>query len=895
MKSKNINRLIIIMILISFIPINASAEVTYFPPSADWQQGYWDATAGSSGQKTDTPQRMTFTIFGGAGDGDEIYYVSSSAIDVTNLSYLNITWSGSFGAVSGACVLGIGTVQADKVFTTNTTKTSTFSSTTTELDVSVYTGDYYIKIGGYTSSAGLGDSIVLYVYDISGFNYSASFPMNATSIGETSATVNGYLTDDGGSDCTCGFWIGKNTTNISSFDKNCTASGTYNAGDTFSFSNFVVAFGGVGPLDPAQYYYCRTWSYNDYAFNYSSNETYFLTKPTSPSSFSVTGRHARSIDLSWTNATVGPNTNHSVLIHYDTTAPVGSPTPDTYGTFGANISDASITTISGLAEDTTYYFVAWTYANDSGSPSMGWISEDFATCSGATEGGIYNITVRYENESESGNCVVNLSHWRIHEFIIHYDTGTDYIRFDNGICYSTLFGYFGSNESGNITIETNETIQYIEFHWNGSVGVNKHCYRVQIVDTGQRNITFYIRTNLPVYGEGTTKDYHVDSQAVTDPTSDVTIDTTYNMNEIIGVYVYNITVYPMWETVPEGNYTVGTNQIVVDSVNLNTNTTMVKVEYYTHIVVSGVASPLENSLVSYTYYFKDETPQGYFDSVGAMDAWTEIYCYNSTNEKLTIHKEYWSSEQKIYPMLIYNKKYRVGVGCSSITIPLIGNAPTGSTLSPDALVIPDPKNMTYAFFDIIDIDAGWNGPGNGFWVYYQDTLYGTNSVTFRVWNNTGSMVYNETSTQDYKNFTYAAASDILFYNWTITTNHTSFTENVTIQAPMYPGMTPISNINNISDLLDTILGNTPFENLDPLDPLGRYGQTVPWAEVLVGVVAIIIILSFGYFNAYVGTIACGLWLSFSYGAISGLPVAYLFVGVFLVAMAVVFALGGKFR
>jgi len=1028
MHRKTICKLILIMIFISLIPINAMSIIVKFPPAASWQQGYWDTTSGSSASKTDT--NMYFDIEGGGGDGDELYYVTNNLIDITNISYIKVRWKGTFAAVSGATVFGIGTVQADKNFNTNTTKTSTFSTTNTYLDVSNYTGLYYLKVGGYASSAGLADDINLWVYDIDMFNYSASFPLNATSVQETTATLRGYLDEDSNQSCGCNFWVCNQTNQFGSFiyyfdnynaggelwsqpgrmvddslattaslyipvhgirnqtlnGNNCTGydygpistveiryygfdddgsgqityinltpvfpggegdvhstdpspGGTWcdwqdittdtNAPATWTWNDIVTLNVNVSGysatevlsvakvqirvsgnsttftagaqtegsfsasatgLTSGEYYYVRTVTDNGYTINASTNETYFLTKPNAPTSFSVSAVHPKSIDLQWTNATLPAGMiNHSVLIHYSTASPPGAPTPNNWGTFAANVSDSDRTTIPGLAEDTTYYFVAWTYINNSGSPSMGKFSTAFATTSGTTEGGIYNITVRYENETAAGgNCVVNLSHWRIHKFLIHTSSGTDFVTFDNGIHTSTLQGYFANNESGNFSIEINATITYIEFHWNSSVSALKHCYRIQIPESGERNITFYIRTDLPVYGEGTTKEFHTDSAPVTNPGASLTLTTSYSMDEIYGVYVYNISVYPMWETVPNTNYTTGNNQIIINNSVLNNNITMAKIEYYTYETVSGVTGPLDNTLVKYTYYFKDETSVGYYETAPALDAWTEIYCYNATGVKLSIHKEFWSSDQKIYPWLIYNKKYYVGVGCTELTLSRIGIAPTGPETSPDPINIPDPQNITYSFFDIIDIDAGWNGPGSGFYVYYQDTLYGTYSVTFRVWDRNGTMVYNDTSDQDYKNFTYSGAWWLYSYNWTITTNHTIWLTNQTIQNPMPPGMTPISDITSIGDLINKTFGNTPFVNFDT-------GEEVSWPHVLVFVIGFILCCSIGAYNAYVGTMAVGLWLTFSAAAIQGIPIGVALVGVFLIAMAVVFAMGGKYR
>jgi len=980
MKAKYIMLMFVLLILL----LPGITALTYFPPAEDWDQGYWDATVPlTSASKTNAS--MIFNIYGGAGDGDEIYYVSDSPWNLSYVTHIRVTWKASFGAAGGAFVLGIDTDKNTKNFVTNTSKTSSFSITNTSLDVTDYYGSYYIKIGGYTESGGIGDVNHLWVYNITGYDRPYSIPLQPTSIEETTATLRGYVIDDGGSDCTCGFWV----LNTSTFDEGSLqanlTSGIYNTGDIFTYN--------YDGFTSADYYYVLSWIKNDYSFNVSRGYYYnftgdtwtnisfpetiwsynssmnvnssprsfsingtllqqeeyiqiynvtpgtlwistrpeafnnlyeigannyyrfyvinrtrlffnydktggyyepFIMKPHSPSSLSVTATHARAIDLTWTNASIPANTNHSVLIHYSTSSPVGSPTPGTWGTYGANESSLNTATINGLNEDTTYYFVAWTYVNASGSESKGKFSSEFVTTSGTTEGGIYNITVRYENESEGGNVPVNLSHWRIHKFIIHYDTSTDIIEFDNGVASSTIYGYFDEISTGNFSFETNDTVKYIEFHWNSSVDALKHCYRVQVVDSGQRDVTFYIRTDLPVYGEGTTKEYHIDAAPVVDHTSDLTIDTTYEMDEIYAVYIYNISVYPMWEEVPSGNYTIGTNQIVIDSEMLNANTTMGKVEYYTYSTVTGVVGPLEDTLIRYTYKFLDNTLKGYFISASPQNAWAEVYLYNATI-KLSIHKEYWSANDEIYPWLVFNKKYRVGVGCDAVTIPLIGIAPTGAETSPEAMLIADPGNISYAFFEIIDITAGWNAPGSGFWVHYNDTDYRTNSVTFRVWDSNGTLVYSSTSDQSYVKFTYASAGDIFKYNWTITTNHSEWLTNQTVEGAIYPGMTPITDITSFNDLITKILGNTPLQNVDPYDPLGRYGQTVSWSPIIIGIIALILALSFGAYNAYVGMISGGLVLTFGFGAVENIPVAFLYVGLFLVGMAIVFALGGKYK
>jgi hypothetical protein len=86
----------------------------------------------------------------------------------------------------------------------------------------------------------------------------------------------------------------------------------------------------------------------------------------------------------------------------------------TEGTFGANVSfPEHWVNIEGLDKDTKYYFSAWTFTSDTGSPYLEAFSSSPATTSGTTVGGSYNISIKYEdNPFDAANrsrSFVNLS------------------------------------------------------------------------------------------------------------------------------------------------------------------------------------------------------------------------------------------------------------------------------------------------------------------------------------------------------------------------------------------------------------------------------------------------------------------------------------------------------
>lgn len=610
-----------------------------------------------------------------------------------------------------------------------------------------------------------------------------------TNILSTIAILHGYV--DEGDDYSCGFWVGTDTTSPTSDHQNVTAAGTYSEGDEFSAS--------VASLNPGEYYHVRAWGHNDdYGFIYAAEESYFIARPNTSTNFKGIWTGPTNVTLSWTNATVPDGTNHSVVIYYSTTAPPGGATPGTWGTLGANESNYSQTTITTLSPDTTYHFAAWTYVNNSGSPSKAAFSSTFATTSNTTTGGVYNISVRYENESASGNLPVDLSRWGIHKFVIVHEDATDYVYFDDGTHTSTANGSFTTNSSGYFTLYANRTIRFVELYWNSSNNSLCTCYRLIVPLSQQRNITFYIRTNLLVYGESTA--------------------------------------------------------------------------YF------------NNSLVYYTYGFKD--PSTLFSPDN--NAYADIYVYNSTGVKLTIHREYLSSNRQVFPMLIYNKKYFIGMGSNNLTIDRIGVAPTPDDTTPETIEIPLIDNITYTFFEVINLNIGWNDPGSGLYVLYQDTLFGTISATIWIWDMNNTLVFSETTTDNTHNFTYAGANWSQTHNIRLTVNHEIWPTNQTINFSLPGGISAITDITSLDDLFDTIFGNTPFINYET-------GETIQWTYVLVGVIAFIILTSFGYFNAAVGMMGVGGWLMIATVFISGIPVAWFAVGVFLIAMGLIFGLGGRNR
>ena len=98
------------------------------------------------------------------------------------------------------------------------------------------------------------------------------------------------------------------------------------------------------------------------------------------------------------------------------------------------------------------------------------------------------------------------------------------------------------------------------------------------------NYSFYLpplKTGSGEGGDDCTLMSCTDVKGVIDPNADLTITLSHTLEEIIGVYVYNVSgSYPEWVSVPNDNYTVSGNDVIINQSVLDVNTTMGKVMYY---------------------------------------------------------------------------------------------------------------------------------------------------------------------------------------------------------------------------------------------------------------------------------------------------------------------------
>ncbi len=212
-------------------------------------------------------------------------------------------------------------------------------------------GDRYIKYKAFFSTSNV--SITPVLNDVS-INYSpwvvlpSASTSDATSVEETTATLNGIVADDGGEACQYQFVYG--TVAGEPYPYSTGWTGSVTTGQSFSV--------GVTGLSEGTKYYFVAQVQNSFGAG-SGGELDFLTKPDEPvaTTFIATTVSDTQIDLSWTKGEGAWKTmvrrstgdypadrDDGVLVYFDT---------------GTSFSD------TGLTPETLYYYRAWSYVTGS--------------------------------------------------------------------------------------------------------------------------------------------------------------------------------------------------------------------------------------------------------------------------------------------------------------------------------------------------------------------------------------------------------------------------------------------------------------------------------------------------------------------------------------------------
>jgi hypothetical protein len=181
----------------------------------------------------------------------------------------------------------------------------------------------------------------------------------ATLVEETTVTLHGAVTADGGEACQYRFSYG-------------TAPGTYsyNTGWTGSLTTGQTFSAGITGLNKGTKYYFRAQLKNSAGIG-SGAELSFLTKPDAPGTLTASVVSDTQIDLSWTK---GEGAQRTLIVRKTGGFPADrNAGTQVYFDTGTGFSD------TGLTPATTYYYRAWSYVSGSEQWSDGYSEVTAAT------------------------------------------------------------------------------------------------------------------------------------------------------------------------------------------------------------------------------------------------------------------------------------------------------------------------------------------------------------------------------------------------------------------------------------------------------------------------------------------------------------------------------------
>ncbi len=321
------------------------------------QDDFWKYNVSGNSWDTlhDTPASVTW---GGALTFVPANYYASG--ELTSSAY-DTTGASNFGNISWTAATPAGTSIKFQIATNNDSATWSFKGPDGALNTyytssgaaiwSGHDGDRYIKYKAFFSTSDINDTPIL--NDVS-INYSALITLpsastsDATLVEETTATLHGTVTSDGGEACQYQFVYG--TASGGPYPYSTGWTGNVTTGQPFSVAVTGLAKG-------TKYYFIAQVK-NSFGTG-SGTEYDFLTKPDEPmaTTFIATAVNDNQIDLRWTKGEGAQKTmirrstgdypvdrNDGVLVYFDT---------------GTSFSD------TGLSPETLYYYRAWSYVSGS--------------------------------------------------------------------------------------------------------------------------------------------------------------------------------------------------------------------------------------------------------------------------------------------------------------------------------------------------------------------------------------------------------------------------------------------------------------------------------------------------------------------------------------------------
>ena len=249
----------------------------------------------------------------------------------------------------------------------------------------------------------------------------------AASLTETASTLRGNLVDDGGEACSVRFQYGTST----AYGVNTAWSPGYETGESFSKRVYGLVAGTV--------YHYRAQAVNGEGTVSSGSDRTFTTLPYKPYNFVATAGDTEVV-LTWSKGDGAVNT----MIRRSTTSYPTTPSSGTQVYFDTGTSE----TDDSLANGTTYYYSAWSFANDyysssyvtdSATPSAPAVPD--CTTNAATNVGVATARLNMHLDALHGaaSATVSLEYYKEGSAPWGSETDTS-VYYDTGLYYADVVG-----------------------------------------------------------------------------------------------------------------------------------------------------------------------------------------------------------------------------------------------------------------------------------------------------------------------------------------------------------------------------------------------------------------------------------------------------------------------
>lgn len=638
----------------------------------------------------------------------------------------------------------------------------------------------------------------------------------STNVEENSATLNGFLDNDGGLDCYCGFWYSTVRPMTEGGSTNVSCTGTYSAGDTFTVD--------VTGLDAGQIYYVMAWVNNSEGFIYDNRTAY-------------------SLDIA------------------------GTGTLDFYTGFDLAIWDRNISfhnqdnieymmELGGIIDDIEWVFEYETNHNwEAGSPIQ--------SLNNLTRGNLYTFaayndttfTVNYDNRSD------NYTHTY---FLTKPNATTDFQA--TAVNTTAINVTWTKGTNANTTMVRRQTGTYPANIQDGTQIYNDTDSYV--VDTGLTSgTTYYYRAwsfaNWSEYradnlGDGSIpwirqwSDDYISATNTTAFTYNITVLNESDYRHIdMSSKTMQLTFYHT-DAVFQYTLTAQNQSITIEhdnrphTIRLTVNNT-----YYRSRVpttnsgnITFIVPEEDDDVRNYLFTLDDRS--GLY---APPDAYIQLFTYENTTQRI-IHEEYFSQDQIAQAYLWHESPYNrywANIINSDTDDSYGGVVITANdTTSQTIIVYPSGLDTQYVFSEIIT----YNGyiSGTTLYVNYTDALQNTNWVNITVYEvyGTGTTYigyYNSTE------YTFQAT-------YTITnTSRTHYADLIMNHDTVGSHRNRIFFYHTPTAITTDTTMEGYFTNIFGANPLG-------WVNTITFTICLIVLMIFAPIHAGLGVIATGLTLGF---------------------------------